>query len=135
VLRDSARVVFVSSITYHVYYNFRFWSVNRSAKIYFLTVTKACTGEPQTITVNGTRLVQPVSGIGTTVDSCRYSIPKQAGVCQIRLDFTNFMIDEGPEAEFFGNCVADTLDISGQTNGKLGHLCGNLAGQHSKGAS
>jgi hypothetical protein len=93
-----------------------------------LTVTRACTPDTQVITVNGTKLTQNSS---TFQDTCRYEIPRQPGVCQIRLDFVDFNIDEGPDVLWLGDCSTDTLVITGNSNGMLGPLCGNLQGQHS----
>lgn len=65
-------------------------------------------------------------------ESCRFEVPRQDGVCQIRLDFVDFSIDQGPDAQTFGDCSTDTLTISGASNSVVGPLCGDLRGQHSK---
>lgn len=83
-----------------------------------------------------TNLVRLVPG-AEFHELCRYVLQKPATskkkeeICQIRLDFTRFMIAEGTDIQFTGDCDADTLTISGQTNAKLGPLCGNLDKQRS----
>lgn len=95
-----------------------------------ILVNKACTGNGNidTVTVNGTHLVQPAM----PTEFCRYEIPRQDGVCQVRLDFNEFNIDQGDDAVRFGECNSDTFTVSGMSNPFGGPLCGDLKGQHSK---
>lgn len=65
-------------------------------------------------------------------ESCRYEIPRQDGVCQVRLDFNEFNIVQGQDAIDFGDCTVDTFTVSGASNGIVGPLCGDLRGQHSE---
>ncbi len=93
------------------------------------SVNKICSGNGNidTVTVNGTHLIQPAA----FTELCRYEISRPDGVCQIRLDFNDFSIDQGPDAQPLGDCSTDTFTISGASNGIVGPLCGDLKGQHS----
>lgn len=91
---------------------------------------KVCSGngEIDKITVNGTHLIDP----DKFSESCRYEIPRQEGICQIRLDFIDFKIEQGQDAADIGDCNVDTFSVSGASNGIVGPLCGDLTGQHSQ---
>ncbi|CAL8107123.1 unnamed protein product [Orchesella dallaii] len=90
-------------------------------------VNLVCSGNGEdTVTQNGTHLLQPSS----YTEFCQYAIPRQEGICQIRLDFNSFNIDQGPNAVTFGDCASDTFTVRGASNAIVGPLCGDLTGQH-----
>jgi len=87
-----------------------------------------------TLSRNNTYIQNPnfPSGI-TTTGSCAYSIQTTTDICQIRLDFDNFVI--GNPAGVTGNCPAtDRVTItSGSGSGPNANppvLCGTLTGTH-----
>lgn len=106
------------------------WNIYNMGSCFLRTVNKVCSGNGNidTVTVNGTHLMQPAM----FSELCRFEIPRKDGVCQIRLDFNDFNIDQGMDAQVFGDCSTDTFTVSGAANGIVGPLCGDLKGQHSK---
>ncbi|CAL8125645.1 unnamed protein product [Orchesella dallaii] len=61
--------------------------------------------------------------------SCRYVLAKARGICQVRLDFTEFEFGSGLPT---GDCSTTKISISGGINLPQGSLdlCGNFKGQH-----
>ncbi|ODN00862.1 hypothetical protein Ocin01_05814 [Orchesella cincta] len=64
--------------------------------------------------------------------SCEFLFPKQPGLCQIRLDFDNVMLQppqsSGPNA---GNCQSESITVSGAANlNNPLKVCGRLNKQH-----
>ncbi|ODN01419.1 hypothetical protein Ocin01_05256 [Orchesella cincta] len=61
--------------------------------------------------------------------SCRFVLPKTRGICQVKLDFTEFEFGTGLPT---GECSATKISISGGINLPQGSLdlCGSLKSQH-----
>ncbi|CAG7816154.1 unnamed protein product [Allacma fusca] len=74
------------------------------------------------ITENNTHVV--TSNIS---EKCRFVIPKEPGVCQMKLDLVIFELGD---ADAIGDCTADVMTISGSKTVKVLSVCGNLTGQH-----
>ncbi|KAK4320530.1 hypothetical protein Pmani_008594 [Petrolisthes manimaculis] len=77
-------------------------------------------------TYNNTYFVNPgYSGTDTGTGACTISVNRvNSNICQLRLDFINFEVDQPDED---GNCVTDFLTVSDST---VPMICGDNTGQH-----
>ncbi|KAK3876936.1 hypothetical protein Pcinc_018310 [Petrolisthes cinctipes] len=75
---------------------------------------------------NNTYFVNPgYSGTDTGTGACTISVNRvNSNICQLRLDFINFEVDQ-PDVD--GNCVTDFLTVSDST---VPMICGDNTGQH-----
>ena len=82
--------------------------------------------------MNGSRLRSPSRPSSPKVYN--YVLKRPDGVCQVRLDLSEFVTSDGTEKGILsGDCDADKLIVTGANNvNDFGPLCGDLSGQHSK---
>jgi len=80
------------------------------------------TNQNETIFVNQ---AYPRGENGT--DTCQVTIEKQAGVCQLRLDFEEFTLAQPDE---HGLCTTDSFMVRTTVGERLPILCGENGGQH-----
>jgi len=92
------------------------------------TETVGCSGinDTTTITTRSTRVVGFAQQ--NCQPNCQIKIPRQQGVCQLRVDFLNFTVGA---AQSDGTCGDDTVSIHGAVNLASGlTLCGQAKNQH-----
>merc|ERR1719479_29595 len=68
----------------------------------------------------------------TTAETCTYNIQGKSDICQIRLDFDNFVVSQPAVSGSHGQCAdtADRITIGIPNGATTNNICGTLSGQH-----